>query len=150
MNSQKFFIVFGKIALIVVLFAVVSASAFYFGIKSNQKQTTQTSITPSVTTTAENPTPLPTVDQTSVIKVAIKNALIAEHGSDASALTITVSKSKGTLQQVMPQLKAAGNVVCRKYKRRLEVSLGRQRRYSMFKCCSISEFSNRYVVSVLG
>ena len=49
--------------------------------------TQEPSITPSV--------PTPTIDGESVLKQAIKDALIAEHGSQANSLNITVSKIEG-------------------------------------------------------
>ncbi|MFA6250788.1 MAG: hypothetical protein WC686_04825 [Candidatus Shapirobacteria bacterium] len=36
--------------------------------------------------------PAPTVDETSIIKTAIKKAIVAKHGSSANSLIITVSK----------------------------------------------------------
>lgn len=105
MSSDKLFALFGKIALVLVLLVAVSIAAFYLGTKSNQKQTAQSSsenqpynqpsVTPSQTSPAENLTPTQAVDQTAVIKTEIKNDLIAEHGSDASTLIITVSKIEG-------------------------------------------------------
>ncbi len=100
-NNDKLFAVFGKIVLIIVVLGIVAAGAYYFGVKSSQKSSpqpqlyNQSSPTPSITTSVENLTPTPSVDETSVIKTAVKNALIAEHGSDASSLNITVSKIQG-------------------------------------------------------
>ncbi len=105
MNSDRLFALFGKIALVAVLLVAVSAGAFYLGTKSNQPLSAQSSsekqlnnqpsVAASQISPAENLTPTPTIDETTVLKVAIKNDLIAEHGSDASALTITVSKIEG-------------------------------------------------------
>lgn len=52
-------------------------------------------ISPIKPTSAIFPTPTPTVDETSIIISAIKQALVAKHGPDASNLTITVSKIIG-------------------------------------------------------
>jgi len=101
MGSDRLFALFGKIALVLILLVAVSVVAFYLGAKNNQKQASlsqsynQSSISPSETVSTEITSPTPAIDQTSVIRTAIKNALIDEHGSDASTLTITVSKIEG-------------------------------------------------------
>jgi hypothetical protein len=105
MSSDKFFVFLGKIVLVLVVVAVVAFGAFYLGTKNSQKQPVQSSsqnqsyaqpsIIPSAVTPTGISTPVPTIDEAVVLKVAIKNALVAEHGSDASALTITVSKIEG-------------------------------------------------------
>ena len=50
---------------------------------------------PTITKLVSTSTPVPTIDETSIIKNAIKQALIAKHGSSANSLTITVSKIIG-------------------------------------------------------
>ena len=47
----------------------------------------------------ETPAPTPTLDETETLKVAIKQALVAEHGSTVDELTITVSKIQGHYAQ---------------------------------------------------
>ena len=103
MSSDRLFAVFGKIVLVLVILAAVSAIAFYLGSKSKQEQASQTyaqptiipTTIPSVVTPSENLTPAPTADETSQIKAEIKNDLVAEHGSDANSLVVTVSKVEG-------------------------------------------------------
>lgn len=49
-------------------------------------------VTPAITVTK---TPTPTVDETNVIKTAVMNGLVAEHGDSAKELNITVAKIEG-------------------------------------------------------
>lgn len=100
MRSDKFFSLFGKIVLILILLGVVGFGAYYFGTKTipNQKeqtpvQTNQLSPTPVQETIASTPTP--TVDEESILKQVIKDALVTKHGSQANSLNITVSKING-------------------------------------------------------
>jgi phage-related tail fiber protein len=98
-SSDKFFALFGKTVLVLVFLAAVSVVAFYFGTKSQQKQTSQPQSYNQPSTSLSKTTPAeiltPTIDETSALKVVIKNALVAEHRSDANALNITVSKIEG-------------------------------------------------------
>ncbi len=100
MRSDSFFSLFGKISLIFILLGVVSFGAYYFGTKNipNQnKQTPPPTSQPSSTPTQEViiSTPTPIVDEGSILKQTIKNALVVEHGNQANSLNITVSKIEG-------------------------------------------------------
>ncbi len=50
-------------------------------------------------TTTVTLTPTPTIDETEVLKVAIKQQIVAKRGGDASGLTISVSKIEGNFAQ---------------------------------------------------
>jgi hypothetical protein len=52
-------------------------------------------ITPIITAVPTIAAVVPTVDETSIIKSAIKQALVAKHGPTANSLTVTVSKIIG-------------------------------------------------------
>jgi hypothetical protein len=87
--------------IVVLVMSLIGIGGYLLGQKNNQPKeqpatqiiqpspipTQEPSITPSV--------PTPTIDEGSVLKQAIKTALVAEHGSQASSLNITVSKIEG-------------------------------------------------------
>ncbi len=52
-------------------------------------------VTSIITAVPTTPVVVPTIDETGVIKNAIKQALVAKHGSTANNLTVTVSKIIG-------------------------------------------------------
>lgn len=96
--GNKFFAIFGKAVLVVIVLGIIGFSAFYLGSKSNKPvgnqapvSTQPTAISTPTQTQTENLTPTPTVDETSAIITAVRKGLIAEHGSDASSLNITVA-----------------------------------------------------------
>jgi hypothetical protein len=73
---------------------LVAVGGFLLGQRNDvsQKQTSEIVPTVSVTITLA---PTSAVDEAATIIMAIKNALIAEHGSQASSLNVTVSKVEG-------------------------------------------------------
>jgi hypothetical protein len=99
--SNKFFAVFGKIVLVLVVLGVVGYGAYYFGIKSSQNQSAQTQTTETSATIAQNgpvetiETQAPVANQTANIIADVRKGLITEHGQDAASLNITVSKIEG-------------------------------------------------------
>ncbi len=104
MSGDRFFAIFGKLAVVLILVGIIAGGAYYLGAKNQPQKETQTkntvktTVTPTITpqvTTAANITPEPTVDETAALSLAIKNALVTEHGSVANDLNITVSKIKG-------------------------------------------------------
>jgi hypothetical protein len=84
------------------LIAIIAVSTLILGGCSLVKETTinQLEVEPTI---IEVPTiaviqeisPEPTVDETETIKIQIKEALVAKHGSGANSLTVTVSKIEG-------------------------------------------------------
>lgn len=89
--------------LVIVLILLGIAGGYYVG--TNYKLTLQPQGAVSVTA-APTPTPAPsavmvspTVDETAMLIAAIKAGLVAEHGSDAVNMTITVSKIVGNFAQ---------------------------------------------------
>ena len=107
MSSDRYFSIFGKIVLVLVLLGVVGFGAYYIGTKKgNQNQTAvnpgqpskpanQTSVIPTQEIAIPTGTPSPSVDETAILIAAVKNALISEHGTQASSLDISVSKIEG-------------------------------------------------------
>jgi hypothetical protein len=107
MSSDRYFSIFGKVVLVLVILGVVGFGAYYLGTKQgNQNQAAvnpgqtsksanQTSAIPTQETSITSTTPAPTIDETAILIAVIKDALVTEHGSDANALNITVSKIKG-------------------------------------------------------
>ena len=100
MRSDSFFSLFGKISLIFILLGIVSFGAYYFGTKNIPNQKEQTLLPTSQSSPAPTQkniisTPAPIIDEESILKQAIKNALVVEHGNQANSLNITVSKIKG-------------------------------------------------------
>jgi hypothetical protein len=100
----------GKIAAVVIVLTVLGiAGGYYLG--SNYKLILQPHNDVAITVPAPSPTqevqvlpsakpsPVPTVDEAATIIAAVKAGLIAEHGSDAGTLTITVSKISGNFAQ---------------------------------------------------
>lgn len=93
--------------LVLVVLGAVGFGAYYLGAKkSNQNQPAVNSVqtnksfnhpsaSPTEETSIPSTTPSPSVDETAVLITAVKNALVAEHGNDANALNITVSKIEG-------------------------------------------------------
>jgi hypothetical protein len=99
-SSNK--LVYFLIAIIVILAIVLAGiGGFLMGQKNNQQkneipsQNVQITSAPTQNTSIETSTPIPTIDEESVLKQAIKNGLIAKHGNQAGSMTITVSKIKG-------------------------------------------------------
>lgn len=86
------FIIFVALILIVALFA-----------KYSNKKTAEISPTPTLvpgtagnlTTSKDSPTMTPGTAADESLKSAIKEALIAEHGQDASSMTITITENNG-------------------------------------------------------
>ena len=88
--------------IVVLVMSLIGIGGYLLGQKNNQPKeqpatqiiqpspipTQEPSITPSV--------PTPTIDEESLLKQTIKTALVAEHGSQASSLNITVSKIEGS------------------------------------------------------
>lgn len=89
--------------LVIILILLGIAGGYYLG--TNYKFTLQPQNAVSVTT-APIPTPTqaaievsPTVDETATLIAAVRAGLVAEHGSDAASMTITVSKIVGNFAQ---------------------------------------------------
>jgi hypothetical protein len=96
--GNKFFSVFGKIVLVLIILAAVGYGAYYFGVKSTDKTSNQTAQQPS-NTFSPTETPTPTVDESAALISDIRTALIAEHGQDAASLNITVKTIEGDYAQ---------------------------------------------------
>ena len=65
------------------------------------------SVAPTIASTA-NPSPI--VDETNIIKTAIRQALVAKHGSTANELTITVSKIVGSYSSGSASASGGGGI----------------------------------------
>jgi hypothetical protein len=90
----KYFIAIFITAVIVFL----GATIYYKGLPSFPSYNkTPVSTESGVTEVSSSPTPV--MDESSAIAAAIKAALIAKHGPNASALNITVSKINGDYAQ---------------------------------------------------
>jgi hypothetical protein len=101
-SSSKGLIIFLIIIIVVLAISLVGIGGYLLGQKNNQskEQPAPQIIQPSPISTQEplvTPSvPTPTIDEELVLKQAIKDALVAEHGSQASSLNITVSKIEGS------------------------------------------------------
>jgi hypothetical protein len=96
--GNKFFEIFGKIVLILIILGAVAYGSFYLGSKNAQLPLgNQSTVSPTSasTPTVETITVAPTVDENTNIITAVRNGLIAEHGQNAASLKITVSKIQG-------------------------------------------------------
>ncbi|HUD20288.1 MAG TPA: hypothetical protein VMR81_07635 [Patescibacteria group bacterium] len=100
---------------------VVGVGAYYLGTKTapvsqsnnvipviTQQQPVATS-TSQVTPTVQV-TPQATVDETEALKSVVKQGLIAEHGTSANELTITVSTISGNFAKGMASASAGGGL----------------------------------------
>ncbi|MDP3987761.1 MAG: hypothetical protein Q8P80_01315 [Candidatus Levybacteria bacterium] len=99
MGSDKFFSLFGKIVLVVVVLGAIAYGAYYFGAQKGQKQSFPETQTPTTEVSQTAVSPTPTVNETSLLKTVIKQTLAAKHGSDANTLNISVSKIQGDYAQ---------------------------------------------------
>jgi hypothetical protein len=96
--GNKFFTIFGKIVLVLIILGGVGYGAYIFGTSANKNQAAQTQDTNQATTTSSSvttkaiETQSPTQDETDKIISDVRKGLIAEHGQDAGNLKITVSK----------------------------------------------------------
>ena len=100
MSSNKFFAVFGKVILVLIVLGIIGYGGYYFGTRNNQSAPqnqvyNQPTAIPTNAAPTEIPTAVPTIDESSALKTAIKSALITEHGNDAASLNITVAKIEG-------------------------------------------------------
>jgi hypothetical protein len=100
----------GKIMVLVIVLVLLGiAGGYYFGtnyklILQPHNEVTTTVPTPSPAIEVQvlpsaKPSPAPTVDETAILISAVKAGLLAEHGSDAGTLNITVSKFAGNFAQ---------------------------------------------------
>ncbi len=100
-----------KILVIIIALLIVVGGAYYACTQKNLVTHT-VPVTPTATETviltpslpagsgqASTPTSATTIDETEVLKVTIKQQIVAEHGSDANGLTISVSKIEGNFAQ---------------------------------------------------
>jgi hypothetical protein len=100
--GNKFFSVFGKIILVLIVLGLVGYGAYYLGIRSNKNQTqvaNQTTTTSVSTPTETIETQAPAQDETATIISDVRKGLITEHGQNAASLNITVSKIEGDYAQ---------------------------------------------------
>lgn len=84
-----------KIKNISILFSILILSSCTLQSPIVLDSPTVAPVKPTTTQLVSTSTPTPTVDETSLIKSAIKQALVAKHGPTANSLTITVSKIIG-------------------------------------------------------
>lgn len=56
------------------------------------------------------PAPIPTINENDALTASVKAGLIAEHGQDASAMTITVSKIEGDYAKGMANEQGGGGI----------------------------------------
>jgi hypothetical protein len=100
-SSSNNFVSFLILIIVILVIALVGISGYLMGQKNNQQkekfpsEASQLSSTPTQGPLITSSTPTPTIDEESILKQAIKSALIAEHGSQASSLSVTVSKING-------------------------------------------------------
>jgi hypothetical protein len=100
-SPSKGLIILLIIIIFVLAISLIGIGGYMLGQKNNQpkKQSVVQSALPSPIPTQEpsiTPSvPTPTIDEESLLKQTIKTALVAEHGSQASSLNITVSKIEG-------------------------------------------------------
>jgi hypothetical protein len=86
-----------SLIIIVILLGMVAYGGYYLG---NKNQTAVVPVnTQPVATTTVTTTITPTVDDTAIILSAVKQGLVAKHGSSANELKITVSKIQGNYAQ---------------------------------------------------
>ena len=89
--------------ILLVVLVMVAGAIIY--LKQNpkliNKQVGKTAPAPSVAKfpAGKATTPIPTADETLILKNFIKQALVDKHGSNAAQLTITVSKIEGDFAQ---------------------------------------------------
>jgi hypothetical protein len=120
MRSDNFFALFGKFVLILVLLGGLAYGAYYFGTKNTQKQPVETSsqnpssnqksVIPFKAELTAVSKPSPVADEASILKITIKNALVAKHGNEANSLNITVSKINGDYASGMASSQGGGGL----------------------------------------
>ena len=101
MRSDKFFALFGKLIFAFAVIGGIAFAAYYWGSQNKLKDEAQSlsfTVESEVSATAIpdiaeiSLTAIPSTDETSLLKVIIKEALAAKHGSNADSLNISVSQ----------------------------------------------------------
>lgn len=105
MNTDKFFSLFGKMVLVLIVLGIIAFGGYYFGTKNKSSQLSltststltaqpNTSLTETPGTTTASLTPTPTVDEASV-KNQIINALSQKNNWDPSNVELNIAAIEG-------------------------------------------------------
>ncbi len=105
------------IVIFLVGLVIVGIGGYYLGNRS-KPATQNVGITPEVTqqqialsqTAKVTPTPQATIDETDILKSAVRQALVAEHGNSANELTITITTIQGNYAKGMASASAGGGL----------------------------------------
>lgn len=100
-----------NILIIVLILALVAIGAYLLGSKYRIVPVTTPSPAPAIMATpGASPTAVPAANEEDTLIAAIKAALIAEHGSDAASLKISVSKIEGLYAEGMASSTGGGGM----------------------------------------
>ncbi len=97
----------------ILLAAIIVAGGYYFLVYQPRHQAAITTlpVTETITpTTGANTTSTPTVDETEVLKAAMKAAIVAKRGPDAASMTYIVKKIEGNYAQGGASAQAGGGM----------------------------------------